>query len=122
VGLARFFGRDGRPGPLAHQEALLARAHDATPVRCETRLDDDGLLAVQALRAEDNGAVSVLAANLSLRPRRLQLHLRGGGAKRTGALVALDARGLSERAVAAPDEEFSVEPLGVAWLRLDAHV
>ena len=34
-----------------HQEALLARVHDATPVRCATRLEDDGLLAVQALRS-----------------------------------------------------------------------
>jgi len=119
VGLARFFGTDGRPGPLAQQEAVLARVAEATSLRCATRFDDDGLLAVQALRSQDGRAVSVVAANLSLRPRTLRLRPRGTTGPMTGTRLTLDGRGLTESAVDAADD-VALAPLASAWLRVGA--
>ena len=127
-GLARFFGPDGRLGPLALQEQLLARAAEATPERCLTRFTDDGLFVARGLRSADSRTLSVLLSNLSPRPRNVALRFVGAGSASTRArAVALDGSAdLAPRdlppAVADGDGvtlEVEIGRLACAWVVVD---
>lgn len=115
LGLGRFFHADGQPGPLAFHELLLARAQDATPVRCATRFDDDGRFVAQGLRHAQGRTVSVLLSNLATAPRRVEVQF--GRPIRAATLVRLGVDGLRTEAVDLARVE--IPPLAVAWLRAE---
>lgn len=126
-GFARFFAKDGRLGPLALQEQLLAHVAETTPERCATRFSDDGLFVAQGLRNAEARNVSVLLSNLSTKPRELALRVVGAAFERAQArVVVLDAAAdLAPRDLPPPVGigdglalQASVGPLSSAWLSI----
>jgi hypothetical protein len=94
AGETAFVRANGTLGSMALQELLMGLVMKATPMRCKTELEDDGLLSVAGVRSEDGTRLSVLASNLGLRRRNLDIRVRGQRRAALGKarVVVLDER------------------------------
>ena len=100
MGYGMMFTPQGQVRALALQEKLMHRIAGSTPMRCKTAwAEDDGLVAVMGTRSADAARAGILACNLSLEPRSLQVRVVGRCAERVKSAVSLELApgGLHER-------------------------
>jgi len=94
LGVGRFLSPNGTPQRLGLHEELMRRAALAAPQRCTTHYEDDGLLTVLGLRADDGRTLAVMVSSLLTTPRRLLLRWSGADPNQPwrARVLTLDAR------------------------------